>query len=297
MRSWNKAHQQLMSRQFSEGKLPHAILICGAHGAGKLSLAKWIVSIFNCQRPSQSKESILHACNECKTCLLSHSGTNPDTAGIEQVERSISVEDVRKLTQFLETKPQLAAGKSVFISESERLTESAANALLKTLEEPNDNSLIVLTCRDQESVLPTILSRCQLVMIRPLVGQALSEHANIEEIDPYININALTELTDPELKEQYMDFNTYMANFVQSGSITVELETSILNHQFGLDWLERYMINIVRKQNHWQVSNMLSEIKPELTLNTFWHIYQLVIQAKKKLKSLVQANQLFVKSN
>jgi len=295
MKQWNFDIQQRLSRQIHNNTLPHALLMVGVTGAGKQSLAKWLIDVFNCTSPLISADQVMQPCNHCKTCLLSHSATNPDTTYIVTNERSISVEEVRRVSQFLETTPHIAKGKSVLIAQADKMTVSAANALLKTLEEPNDNSLIVLYCTDVDSVLPTVLSRCQLVTLTPLAGKALTEHSGINQDDPYVNINYLAELTDHDIRQEYIKFTQVLSNVLVHQTISAEFEQIFLTNELGLDWLERTLVQLMRRQKQWQVAKFVDDLEACVPEKSLWHTYQLVISAKKKLKLLMQANPLFVK--
>lgn len=295
MKQWNLDIQQRLSRQIQNNTLPHALLIVGVSGSGKQSLSKWLIDVFNCTSPVIDAEQVMQPCNHCKTCLLSKSATNPDTTYIATNERSISVEEVRRASQFLETKPQIAHGKSVLIAQAEKMTVSAANALLKTLEEPNNNSLIVLYCNDVDSVLPTVLSRCQLVTLRPLVGKALTDQSGMTQDDPYVNINYLAELTNDDARQEYIKFTEIMSEVMATNTITMAFEQMILTNELGVEWLERTLVQLMRKQKQWQVAKLVNDISTSWSEKSLWQIYQLVISAKKKLKLLMQANPLFVK--
>ncbi len=294
MYQWNIINQQQLSSQIQRGTLPHALLICGVNGAGKNELARWLVDVFNCKSPV-IENNIYQACQSCKTCLLSKSDTNPDTTEVVSKERTISVEEIRRASSFLETRPQIALGKSVLLPNAEKLTVSAANALLKTLEEPNDNCLIVLYCDDTESVLPTILSRCQLINIRPFVGKTLTETIGFSGDDPYLNINHLAELKDERIGAAYNDYIDLLAEYASTGKLSPAFEDMVCHHEHGLVWLERCLTNLMRKQNDWAVSVSLTKINHHWSPSLLWQLYQLVIEAKKKLKLLMQANPVFVK--
>lgn len=294
MHQWNISHQQQISRQIHHGILPHAILICGVKGAGKGELSRWLIDVFNCQKPIVV-DNIYTPCKQCKTCLLSQSHTNPDTTEVLNKDRTISVEEIRRISHFLETRPQIAQGKSVLLPNAEKLTVSAANALLKTLEEPNDNCIIVLYSDDADSVLPTILSRCQLTNIRPFVGKMLIDALGQTIDDPYVNINHLNEFNDDNSTVNYNAFVELFATCAVNNEVNTEFEELICHHEQGLIWLERCLSNLTRQQNDWNVAKNLSQFQHHWSANTLWHLYQLVIEAKKKLKLLMQANPTFVK--
>ena len=176
MKPWLIEPQKLLSRQINNNCLPHAILISGVDGSGKQELAQWLIKVLVCQSPVRQQESqLLHACGQCKTCLLHQSKTYPDHIHVESQTKTIGIDEIRLASRFLEKTAHIGINKTVLIPKAEKMTVAAANALLKTLEEPTDNSVIVLLSCDATSLLPTIISRCRLFNIRPPVGDALLE--------------------------------------------------------------------------------------------------------------------------
>ena len=133
-------------------------MITGIAGAGKLALAQWLRRLINCQQPVGKNNQILQVCDQCKTCLLMQSNTLPDHLNLQAEKNSLGVDEVRQANGFLQKTAQLGMYKTVLIDHAEMMTPAAANALLKTLEEPTDYSVIVLVTDDIDSLLPTIIS-------------------------------------------------------------------------------------------------------------------------------------------
>ncbi len=100
-----------------------------------------------------------------KGCGISQT-SSPDLYEIKGEDRSIGIEDVRKALVFLAKKPLISKRRLLVINNSQKLTIDAQNALLKTLEEPNTSSQIVLIADNEETLLPTVLSRCQKILIK-----------------------------------------------------------------------------------------------------------------------------------
>ncbi|WP_031564913.1 DNA polymerase III subunit delta' [Rheinheimera texasensis] len=136
-------------------QLHHAILLTGPEGIGKHILAKQLAHLLLCQNPLAEG-----ACGRCKSCLLGAAGHHPDLLTLE-VGSSISVDQIRDISYLLQNAPQQGGARVVVIPQAEKMTESAANALLKTLEEPGHSSYLLLQTAYADQLMPTILSRCQ----------------------------------------------------------------------------------------------------------------------------------------
>ena len=139
MKTWLLSVQQQLSRQVLSNKLPHALLFSGVSGAGQEELARWLINVLLCQTLSNEKiaeQSIIQACGHCKTCQLFASDSYPDHLTIVNEKATIGVDSIRKLSQFFEKTAHIGIAKSALINHADTMTVSAANALLKTLEEP-----------------------------------------------------------------------------------------------------------------------------------------------------------------
>jgi len=153
----------LLRRALEEGELSHAYLFTGPPGVGKGTLARALASALLCQRDPRP-------CGECRSCHLVASGNHPDLFWVQpesEVGR-LKVEQVRELQRYLSLTPNMAHYRVAVLDRFDQATPSAANALLKTLEEPPDFVVLILLAPDTDSLLPTIVSRCQVVPLRPL---------------------------------------------------------------------------------------------------------------------------------
>ncbi|WP_084631072.1 DNA polymerase III subunit delta' [Ferrimonas senticii] len=151
--------QQWLARR-SSGRLGHGLLIQGAVGVGKGLLAEQITQALLCQQPS-----VAGGCGHCKSCLLLNSGHHPDRIDIEPDGNQIKVEQIRALITALESTAHQGGGRVVILHQVERLNGAAANALLKTLEEPMPGVHLVLLTAMPQQLLPTIVSRCQRLLV------------------------------------------------------------------------------------------------------------------------------------
>jgi DNA polymerase III subunit delta' len=139
------------------GKVPHAFLFAGAPGLGKTLVAKEFFKSLNCLEKSGDP------CNKCKSCLKVMAGTHPDLIELNPSTRWIKVDDVRGVLAEVGLKPFEAHMKGIIIEPAEHLGNESANALLKTLEEPPSSTVIMLISHRPKLLLPTIISRCQLI--------------------------------------------------------------------------------------------------------------------------------------
>ncbi len=304
MKPWLIEHQQLLSQQFSQHILPHGILITGVKGSGKLQLAQWLIKLLACQKPVQIQGEPLHACGQCKTCLLERSDTLPDHLNLIAQKTSLGVDEIRYANSFLQKTAQLGIYKTMIIDHSELMTTAAANALLKTLEEPTDNSIIVLLTDDVDRLLPTIVSRTRMLSIRPVVGKALmeklaeiagaslesnfkgSQHAN------FVNLTQLPELTDQTVNEEFQHFKQTYLDFLYHQQGEHLLLQQVLNNEHSLRWLEQITVALQREQL--LASIELAQKQDQINAHILNQLYKVIINGCKVIKSYTQANKQFV---
>lgn len=295
MHSWLIEHQQLFSVQIEKGILAHAILLGGVAGGGKISLANWLVEVILCQQPNKDDHSgILQPCKCCKTCLLYQKGNYPDLFTLATVSKNIGVDEIRRASHFLEKTAHLGNNKIVLLPKAEKMTLAAANALLKTLEEPSFSSILILVSDDLDMLLPTIISRCRLYDIRPLAGNALLQTLGQDEKNVFANVSQLPELTDDILNQQYHQFTSVLLGFINERQTRSQLELMLTDNQYGFRWLENTLVTMMRQQNHWMTGSLTGDsIKTSehnLDADIVWQMYQLVVTCIKQLKSVIQVN-------
>jgi DNA polymerase-3 subunit delta' len=173
-------------RLLRKAELPHSMIFSGPEGIGKKTLAILLAGLANCQNPKDG--DLCGFCNSCKrvqTLPLELAKRNhPDilVADWPWVERACKEEDkkkkpnplvipihvVRNLIQEAQYRPFLGAKRFFILDDAEKLNEAAANAFLKTLEEPPETTYIVLVTAYPDRLLPTIQSRCQHIRFGPL---------------------------------------------------------------------------------------------------------------------------------
>ena len=159
---WHQsAWAQLVSRVDSN-RLPHALILIAPSGSGRRLFAEAFCAYLMCD------EEASKPCGRCKQCLLYASGNHPDVMVLtpELNSKAIKIDMVRRATQFVEqTANQAKATKVVIIEPAEAMAPAAANSLLKSLEEPPGKTLFMLIAEPGASLLPTIRSRCQPLVL------------------------------------------------------------------------------------------------------------------------------------
>ncbi|GGY69499.1 DNA polymerase III subunit delta' [Cellvibrio zantedeschiae] len=159
---WQLQEWHQLNQQIAAGKLPHALMFAGAKGIGKRHLAEALAQLLLCLSPIEGTP-----CGKCRGCMLNRVHNHPDFIVIEPEEgaKGIKVDQVRSLIDDLGKTAQQGGFKVVVLEPAEAMNANAANALLKSLEEPAANTLLVLVCHAPSSVLPTIRSRCQMRLL------------------------------------------------------------------------------------------------------------------------------------
>jgi DNA polymerase-3 subunit delta' len=161
-----------LRRAWEHGRLAHAYLFTGPAGIGKLATARALALGLHCE------VAPFEACGACPACRTITAGTHPDVrivTGPLEDKRDVSIEQVRDLQRELGYRSLSAHPKIGIVNDAEILTLQAQNALLKTLEEPAGNSLLVLVAVNAASLASTILSRCQRLVFDPLPTAAVTE--------------------------------------------------------------------------------------------------------------------------
>jgi len=161
---WQQEAWQHVVKQAKSNSLPHAFLFSGLEGIGKQNFAETLANYLLCENIN-THNAIDEACGECKQCKLFAAETHPDFKHIVPDEGSsvLKIDTIRDLMHFFQKSSMQGGRKISILSPAESLNHNAANALLKTLEEPTPGSVIILVSHCSGQLLPTIRSRCQVV--------------------------------------------------------------------------------------------------------------------------------------
>jgi DNA polymerase-3 subunit delta' len=160
---------EVLRRSLLNGKTAHSYLFEGVSGSGRKKTALALIQALFCTALPDD------ACGLCSSCHKIEHGNHPDIHLISPLpdKRDISVDQLRELQHDLSLRPYEAPRKACLIDPAERMNASSANSLLKTLEEPPGNALIILLTENAGMLLPTVRSRCQLMRFAPLSPEHL----------------------------------------------------------------------------------------------------------------------------
>lgn len=186
------------------GKISHAYIINGEEGTGKMTLAVEFAKALQCVENNPEfygdnhlqfdfgmedtkKEITGRACGECRSCKQTDSKNQPDIKYVTYEKSGIGVDEIREqINDDIEIKPYSSRYKIYIVDDSEKMTVQAQNALLKTIEEPPEYAIIILLTTNADMFLPTILSRCVLLNIRPVKEETIKNQLMTEYgIDSY----------------------------------------------------------------------------------------------------------------
>lgn len=170
----------LLAGAIRNERVGHAYLITGPEQIGKTTLARLFAQALNCTAPDPAQRP----CGGCRSCTLIAADRHPDVRLLEPAvsgrgKRTLKIDEIRELQQDLNLAAYEARWKVAIITHFDAATQGAANAFLKTLEEPPGQVVLLLTASEADALLPTITSRCRVIALRPLatkeMAQALAE--------------------------------------------------------------------------------------------------------------------------
>ena len=169
--AWLSPPRERLATMRGQGRLPHALLLLGQAGAGQFELGTWLAALLLCDRMGIS------ACGECAGCRLFLAGTHPDfyRVGLAEDAAVIKVEQIRALSESFSLKSYRGRNKVAIIDPADAMNINSFNALLKTLEEPSDNTYLILTASRSDRLPRTIVSRsARLRLPLPAADAALA---------------------------------------------------------------------------------------------------------------------------
>lgn len=238
--SW---HKELWNRLIEQvGRLPHALLLSGPQGGGKMAFAQSLAARLLCEKASGSVE----ACGNCPSCnwfstgnhpdfrLIEPGGDDPDDSEVDsepatQKKKSeqIRISQIRALNDFLGIGTHRQGVRVIVIQPAEAMNHATANALLKMLEEPSPSTLFILITNNKRRLLPTILSRCQTLNFqKPSVTQALawlreSGTPHAEELLAHAGGMPLAALAETGDWDRLDGFYRDLAQLEHAGPVTI----------------------------------------------------------------------------
>jgi DNA polymerase-3 subunit delta' len=172
---------EMLQQHVAHDTLRHAYLLTGPGGLGRRTLAVRLAQALNCQTPIAPGVP----CRTCRSCKQIEAGQNIDLMVVQAENEggTLKVEQVREVTRFLSLKPYQSQYKIVIFLRFQEANANAQNALLKTLEEAPGYAVLLLTADNAEQLLPTIISRCEILRLRSMPVEAVAEFLTSRGID------------------------------------------------------------------------------------------------------------------
>lgn len=192
MDNWNLLGHEwavdMLRQHVARGETRHAYLFSGPPGLGRRTLALRLAQALNCERPISAGEP----CGLCRTCKQIDAMQHPDLSIIQSVDENgdpkeggtLKVDQIRELQRTINLKPYQSPYRVAVFLRFQEANDNASNALLKTLEEAPAHAILILTADNPEQLLPTIISRCEILRLRPLPIEAISAdliHRGVDE--------------------------------------------------------------------------------------------------------------------
>lgn len=231
---WHQSAWRQFEQAIAAQTLPHAWLIHGPQGVGKFHLARQFAQLLLCESPGAKA-----ACDVCRSCKQWHLATHPDYFQLspEEDKKIINVDGVRRLGEFIYTTRHYAARKVALIHPVQDLNVNAANALLKTLEEPPAATVLILVGTQISRLPATVQSRCrQLPIARPASRVALDwlrQKTTNQATESILGIvlgaplTALQMLQDETWREREGRWREALPRILQQGSSIITLTESL----------------------------------------------------------------------
>lgn len=281
---WNrvighKAQVEMFRRAIQRGRLAHGFLFIGPKGIGKRQFARTLAQCLFCER---HKDEDLDACGDCPSCRQIQANTHPDllTIGLPEGKKILPIglligDDNNRgkagLCYELAHAPMTAERRIAIIDDADAMNEDAANALLKTLEEPPPGAILILLSPDSEAVLPTIRSRCQPMLFSPLnrdqiIQLLTAEGKPTQEVETVLDmaegsLELARRLLEPELMGLWKAVDQQMQSVTKDSlSAIKKIQTAL--EEFGND------TSVQRECMHWVVRFTAESLRKRLATTT-----------------------------
>jgi DNA polymerase-3 subunit delta' len=203
--------KKIISNQIKSGKIAHAYIFMGQDGVGKRLTAVEFAKILNCTADDFTK-TVAGACGKCISCKKIEKNIHPDLHFIDfsrqakleeeglEKQKTLKIETIRYMQKEVATKTHEGKWKIFIIEPAEKMNVAAANSLLKTFEEPSENTIIILIAKHKETILQTIFSRAQTLFFQPLEQSEISSWLTSNFSMDFAKARSIAEFSEGSLE-------------------------------------------------------------------------------------------------
>ncbi len=294
---WLDTFWQLLVSYKIKQRIPSGLMLVGLPGIGKTDFARNYAQYILCQQSTE------HYCGQCRSCVLFNAGNHPDFSLIEPAEIGsvIKIDQIRNLVEQLSQTSNISDYQVVIINRAEDLNRSAANALLKNLEEPSGRVLFLLVSEQPQAVSATIRSRCQILKFpHPTQSQALAylnEHypdqKNCETLLAMANNLPLKAMDCVQLSELRDNLLVSLERITRGELEPVSMTSTYLSKpKEVVELLISLVIDMIRIQfstraelNHIDKISELQRLNKSKTLSQLYHFLSELFDALRMLRN------------
>lgn len=285
---WLNDAKQAWQGMINKGIKPQGVIINGAQGVGKQALLGHIVPVMLCANSNEQ------ACGTCQSCRLNQSGHHPDVLTVAPENNVVKVAMIRQLTDFFVSTPHCSEHKIAVIHQAHLMNTSAANALLKVLEEPPASGTLFLLSEAKHHLLPTIRSRCisldvavKHTAIPALKDWLMAQNMAASDVDAVLPLMAGVPLAAKSAVASGL--LTELKQFLDDCAAYIEGQVSTV--AMAKKWHEQMSMEHLMM---WQQYNLLVLKHKQGSSD---HAYWLQLKLSKLLKKQSQSADLIIKVN
>lgn len=295
---WQETQREYFIKLIRANSLPHALLLSGQEGIGKHDFAKALIAGILCEQSSDDGV----ACGQCKHCQLLAANTYPDffRCKPDEDKEVISVDDIRELISKLYLTLHFDTYKVALIECADSMNTNAANALLKTLEEPPEHTIIILVASSPLKLPATIRSRCQFVPFYPpnqvQALQWLKSQSDQVEWEPLLRVAQGAPLQalqyyETELLDQRITVIKGFMEIFESNADPIDVSSRLEPIPFSLcfQWIQAVIVDLLRvksSENPITLENPdfyrpLLALAPRLPVPLVLEFWELLLEQKR----------------
>jgi len=260
---------QTLTNAIPMGLISHAYLFSGPRGSGKTTLARLLAKAVNCQN---RKETEFEPCNKCSSCLEIMKGISMDLIEIDAASHR-GIDEIRELRDNIGFLPAKSKYKVFIIDECHQLSKEAANAFLKTLEEPPSHVIFILATTEAYKMIPTIVSRCQRFDFKKLTFKEIVKKLKLIAQGEKINFNEpALSLIARNAEGSLRDAESLMDQSISFFSGKKEISTQDLKDLLGIlevSAISKFVDCLLEKNPAMAISFLEEQVSQGLNLEEF----------------------------